>query len=325
MSQDPALEPPPAYVQANPALENLPDSAQGPSLLKYDIQKEVQETLVSLGDLKENMATVLRDYDTIVVLDDSGSMNTRDRWPAACRILRVLAEIIVKYDKDGMDLYFLNRSKNNRAHIRTAEQAMQRCPTEPSSGSTPIGKTLAKYIINPYLRSLRMRGIVGSTPKPINVIIITDGAPVVPSDDKEDVTDIIKKAAEVIKERNLPKHQIGFQFLQVGEDQDAKKWLEQLDGDKESLFPLDIVDTRPYNGRPLDAALVLSALIGAIHGDTDKEDASRYCRSIQEVRVRQAGTLARLPKTLDDGLREKMTSTISDKKPEKTDSDWSSF
>ena len=82
MSQDPALEPPPAYVQANPALENLPDSAQRPSLLKYDIQKEVQETLESLGDLKENMAIVLRDYDTIVVLDDSGSMNTRDRWPA---------------------------------------------------------------------------------------------------------------------------------------------------------------------------------------------------------------------------------------------------
>lgn len=68
----------------------------------------------------------------------------------------------------------------------------------------------------------------------------------------------------------------------MGSSWSAKKWLEKLDDDKETLFARDIVDTRPYSGKALDVCLLLSVLIGAFEKNTDKADAEMWCEMREE-------------------------------------------
>ncbi|KAJ7847431.1 hypothetical protein B0H13DRAFT_84516 [Mycena leptocephala] len=61
----------------------------------------------------ENALDVLRKYDTVILLDDSGSMTmpgseSRSRWFEASQALEALAETAAKYDTDSIDIHFLN-------------------------------------------------------------------------------------------------------------------------------------------------------------------------------------------------------------------------
>jgi hypothetical protein len=59
--------------------------------------------------------------------------------------------------------------------------------------------------------------------------------------------------------------QIGIQFVQVGNDPDAKEYLEWLDNGWKKSNVRDIVDTTPYNGR-LDEnpEVLVKILLGGI-------------------------------------------------------------
>ena len=79
---------------------------------------------------KENALEMLRTYDTVVIMDDLGSMQQDDRWEQvriiycnvecgksnvirkACEALSELAQIAATYDRDGIDIHFLNHPKS---------------------------------------------------------------------------------------------------------------------------------------------------------------------------------------------------------------------
>ena len=83
-------------------------------------------------------------------------------------------------------------------------------------------------------------------PKPLNLIAITDGE----ADDRVEVEEYLRDdIAAQLDQWNAPKSYIGIQFVQVGDDQQAAKWLRELDDDlaKEPDSTLRDVSTRIHD------------------------------------------------------------------------------
>lgn len=110
--------------------------------------------------------------------------------------------------------------------------------------------------------------------KPINIITITDG---VFTDDAES---IIIKTAQMLDGpscRAIP-WQVGIQFFQIGNDEMARQYLEELDEDLGSrcnnLHMRDIVDTvswRNRAGKRLEGDGILKTVLGAVHKRLDRK------------------------------------------------------
>ena len=110
--------------------------------------------------------------------------------------------------------------------------------------------------------------------KPINIITITDG---VFTDDAES---IIIKTAQMLDGpscRAIP-WQVGIQFFQIGNDEMARQYLEELDEDLghrcNNLHMRDIVDTvswRNRAGKRLEGDGILKTVLGAVHKRLDRK------------------------------------------------------
>lgn len=75
-----------------------------------------------------------------------------------------------------------------------------------------------------------------------------------------------------------PPYQLGIQFLQIGDDDEATEFLRELDDDlKEEHSVRDMVDTTPYTGS-IDSAFVLQACLGAINRRIDGQNSGSRVR-----------------------------------------------
>ncbi|PKX93760.1 uncharacterized protein P174DRAFT_450718 [Aspergillus novofumigatus IBT 16806] len=231
----------------------------------------------------------LREFDTIFVVDDSSSM-LGARWKEAEEALAAIAPICTRYDQDGIDIYFLNHRREATAtstgayhNITTAADVQEIFNSVRPRGPTPYGKRLLQ-ILTPYLR--RVEKMAAATDedgnlrdparfvKPLNVIAITDG---VFTDDAESV--IVEVAKRLDACRAVP-WQVGVQFFQIGDDEGARRYLEDLDDELGHMAQednlRDIVDTVPWkgsHGQTLSAEGILKCTMGAVHKKYDKRKA----------------------------------------------------
>ncbi|WVW86980.1 hypothetical protein I302_109036 [Kwoniella bestiolae CBS 10118] len=222
----------------------------------------------------EDPLEILREYDTVFLIDDSSSMKGR-RWNEARTSLMGVADIAARYDQDGIDVKFLNSRKEGNG-MRTGNQVMQLFEAVKPSGATPTGQRL-ENILREYMQTLergnRTSSLFSSSRnpgtgnvKPMNLIVITDGAP---TDDPESV---IITFAKRLDKGEYPLSQVGIQFLQVGDDPSAKEALQELDdglSDKHDIR--DMVDTVPYCGQQLTAEVIVKTLIGGINRRMDRK------------------------------------------------------
>ncbi|WVQ79245.1 hypothetical protein IAT38_001341 [Cryptococcus sp. DSM 104549] len=219
----------------------------------------------------EDPLEMLKEYDTIFLVDDSGSM-AGSRWKQACTAIMEVAEIAARYDDDGIDVYFLN-SKRHGVGLATTKQVAELFRGLEPRGVTPTGARL-DVILREYITRLEESqalapGQAGyeEEVKPINLIVITDGAA---TDDPESV---IISAARRLDNGNYPLSQVGIQFLQIGNDPEATAALEELDDGLSGVHGIrDIVDTVPYNGKEINAQLIIKALLGGINRRLDRKD-----------------------------------------------------
>ncbi|RHZ59022.1 uncharacterized protein CDV56_103402 [Aspergillus thermomutatus] len=233
----------------------------------------------------------LREFDTIFVVDDSSSM-LGSRWKEAEEALAAIAPICTRYDQDGIDIYFLNHRRDATAtstgayhNITTAADVQEIFNSVRPRGPTPYGKRLLQ-ILNPYLR--RVEKMAAATDedgnlrdpakfvKPLNIIAITDG---VFTDDAESVIVDVAKRLDGPRCRAVP-WQVGIQFFQIGDDEGARRYLEDLDDDLGKMAKednlRDIVDTVPWRGhrgQTLNAEGILKCTMGAVHKKYDKRKA----------------------------------------------------
>lgn len=289
--QPPVSDPPPAYAAAPPVYAPR-DPSPTPSRLSA-IQVATPEDPYAF----------LSSFDTIFLIDDSGSMAGRS-WREVRSALSSITPICTAHDADGVDVYFLNHrassspSKEGKAaggypNVTDVAAVSQLFERVRPSGMTPTGTRL-NHILKAYLRHYeaaieRAGGDPDATDcKPINVIVITDG---VPSDDPESV---LLSVAQRLDRLEAPPHQVGVQFFQVGSEPGAGDALRALDDDLAKLGGgvRDMVDTVAFPNRApgslgevpvLSGDGILKTVLGAVVKRLDRarilEEERRSMRS----------------------------------------------
>jgi uncharacterized protein with von Willebrand factor type A (vWA) domain len=178
----------------------------------------------------------LTKYDFILLLDKSGSMGTADvkgktRWAAAEEATLALARKCVEFDQNGITVIpFAGKFKMYENIDGGEDKVRQIFHENEPNGSTDTAGAL-KHVLDEYISS---RGSANC--KPIIVLVITDGEP----DSKPALAKVIVDATKKIDNEE----EIGITFVQVGQDQNARTFLKELDDDLVNEgAKFDIVDT----------------------------------------------------------------------------------
>ncbi|KAB5589469.1 hypothetical protein CTheo_7082 [Ceratobasidium theobromae] len=212
----------------------------------------------------EQALQVLRDYDIVFLVDDSGSMYG-SRWAEAGRALAGVTRTAAQYDSNGVDIYFLNSpthglSMTSEADVMKLFQSIE--PYGPTPTGDRLDRLMGMYLT--YMEGARTQNM--APPKPINFIVITDGVAT------DDVTSVIVNAANRLERNNALLSQLGIQFFQIGNDSAATKSLKQLDNELTEKYKIrDIVDTTPYKKKPLTEKAIIKVLLGGINRRVDKQ------------------------------------------------------
>ena len=203
----------------------------------------------------DDPSAFLSSFDTIFLIDDSGSMAGRS-WRETSAAIESITPICTSHHPDSSEY----RNLTSASDVRRVFESVR------PYGGTPTGSRLSA-ILRPYLRKLKDLG--PDACKPLNIIVITDG---VPSDDVESV---VLNAAKKLEEADAPAWQVGIQFFQVGNERGAAESLRELDdGLMEMGCKRDIVDTVPWNGKAggiLSAEGILKVLLGAVTRRLDRK------------------------------------------------------
>lgn len=224
----------------------------------------------------------LAQFDTVFVIDDSGSMAGRS-WRETGAALSAITPICTGHDADGIDIYFLNHrnplassSLGGYTNVTTTAGVQAIFSSVRPLGGTPTGTRL-NQILKPYLAEVaesmerQAHGHEASV-KPLNIIIITDG---VPSDDIESV---IVGAARKLDSYGAEPWQVGIQFFQVGREPEAAEDLRDLDDALSGAHNIrDMVDTVPWSGddgEVLTADGILKVVLGSVIKKLDRRRGS---------------------------------------------------
>ncbi|KAH0544769.1 hypothetical protein FGG08_001136 [Glutinoglossum americanum] len=221
----------------------------------------------------ENKLRFLSKYDTVFMIDDSTSMGswedendpTNTYWTQTRDIFLKLVPLAIQHDRDGIDIQFLNATWYNEENVKWKARVEYLFNEVQPDGTTPIGFELEGYLKN-YLRRLEKDMDL----KPLNLIVITDGAP----DDYEEMEKAIVGAAQKVQQLGARDRQIGIQFVQIGNEDEATKFLKRLDDDLgRNNKTLDIVDTVKYDPDGGEE-MIMKILLGAIKDEYDHQPAA---------------------------------------------------
>lgn len=271
--RDSKPEAPPAYsissgqsYQAASTLLSQTKSDLQPLSAAHSATSDVDSPFAFLGQ-----------FDTIFLIDDSGSMSGRN-WAETSDALSAISPIITEQDADGIDIYFLNHRntfQRNRlggySNVTSPASVQEIFRTVRPSGGTPTGTRL-NDILKTYLADLSE--VMGkknqqSRVKPLNIIVITDGKAT------DDVESTIVSAARKLDKMGAEPWQVGIQFFQVGEDRAAAADLQELDDGLAGEHNVrDMVDTVPWNGvgsATLTADGIMKVTMGAINRRLDRK------------------------------------------------------
>ena len=187
---------------------------------------------------KEKVFSNLKKYDTVFLVDDSGSM-AGPRWRTTSRVLKDITKIAVDYDKNGVDIYFFNEPLDDGEgkDVKDPNEIMRIFDNVTPDGSTPTARALDQ-LLSEYVWALEQN----RNKKGLNLIVLTDGQP----DPGEKVEETIVKYANELKALRMSSTKVGIQFVQIGADEEARLFLQSLDDDLKEKHGLDR-DVSPDN------------------------------------------------------------------------------
>ncbi|KAL2759638.1 hypothetical protein ACRALDRAFT_2023788 [Sodiomyces alcalophilus JCM 7366] len=285
-SENPFSNPSLSVPRARPT-DKPPAYSETPNDLRFGNNRGVSPTPSRISALSlstpEDPYAFLTTFDTIFVIDDSGSMAGHS-WTEVTDVLRAITPICTAHDTDGIDIFFLNHKSRSKAlpskgsaaggyrGIVDAAEVQRLFSSVRPYGGTPTGTCLQK-ILKPYLALCTEKKNALEDVKPVNIIVITDG---VPSDDVESV---LISAAKKLDKLEAPPYQVGVQFFQVGNEPGAREALQELDdglSDRVKGGVRDIVDTITWctqnsGSRVLTADGILKTVLGAVVKRLDRQ------------------------------------------------------
>lgn len=217
----------------------------------------------------EDPLAMLSRYDTVILVDDSGSMEMY--WDQTREALIGVVQKAVQYDTDGIDLFFFN-DHQNALNCNSPEKVRQVFRSVLPRRSTPTASSIKK-VIDPYLDQLHRSKTAGAPPvKPLNLIVLTDGAP----DRGQDPEQVIVDIGRYLDSNRFPLNQLGISFVQIGDDPEAARHLASLDDDLKAKYKIrDFVDCTPYQAsthsqmNAITSDFILKALIGGVNRKID--------------------------------------------------------
>lgn len=196
----------------------------------------------SEGHSQEDRFSILEDYDTVFLIDDSPSMRG-EKWELVQKILDYSTVMAARYDPDGIDIHFMNNTRANQDNIRDPKIATMLHHGIELRGSTPTRDRLSRHL-GAYLQRFKATDYSPEF-KGYNLIVITDGEPNPEDEDESDESDqddarqdnaafrlIRKRIIEVAKKLDdveAERNQVGIQFCQIGSDDDVTKFFQYLD------------------------------------------------------------------------------------------------
>lgn len=167
-------------------------------------------------------------FDTVLYLDDSGSMSFEEggsRIDDLKLIVSRVSQAASLFDDDGIEVRFMN-SRIEGHGIRNEADAMRLISQVKFSGLTPLGTALDQKVLQPLLlgpaRSNQLR-------KPLLVIAVTDGAP--GGEARDTLIRVIKGARDQLSRSRYGEDALSVQLAMVGNDMGARKFLEEIDKD----------------------------------------------------------------------------------------------
>jgi hypothetical protein len=194
-----------------------------------------------------NSLLSLRRFNTVFILDDSGSMGNRTetepigrsmtRWKRLIDCMREICDAAVQSSDDGINIHFLINRHKDRMNVRSAHRVWEILagikikPSGPSPLDDVLWMALHDYLekCRNYVQKKQAAGTFLKSsieaPKPLSVIVITDGD----SDEHEKVEATLVRTARVLPRLKIPEFQIGVQLVQVGDDERVTRWLKLLD------------------------------------------------------------------------------------------------
>lgn len=188
-------------------------------------------------------------------------------WDQTIKALKTFTTIAARYDTNGIDIHFLNHNSQDVYNITDASVITPLFSSITPSGITPTGRCLDE-ILRDYIDEYAeyKRDPANNPPvKPLNIVVLTDGEP---SDDPESV---IVDAARQLDRLNAPLHQVGIQFLQIGDEPGAEEALKELDDALQGIHGIrDMVDTTKFQGE-VEGEVVLKALLGGVNRRWDRK------------------------------------------------------
>ncbi|KAH8704135.1 hypothetical protein BGW36DRAFT_97212 [Talaromyces proteolyticus] len=208
--------PPQKLDQVVQNLETAPDKLQ--QLIKeWNVPQEVAFDVLKLSL-----------FDTIIYVDDSGSIQFEEdgtRLTQLRQILGLIAAAASKFDQDGVSVRFMN-SDEKGDNIRSKEDVEALVSRVRFSGLTPMGTSLKQKVLDPMVIGPARAGRLD---KPVLVITITDGQPA--GEPHNAVTEAIRSAVDELSRSGRYRGGVSFQFAQVGTDLHARQFLSKLDED----------------------------------------------------------------------------------------------
>jgi uncharacterized protein YegL len=165
----------------------------------------------------------LDNVDVVIMVDTSGTMRLKDagskgslkRLDAVKEVAGALAEELEKYDDDGITV--VRFSSLVQVHDNVTASKLDTIFEE----FRPMGNTATDEALSVVLDRFLGKTAADGSKKPLCIICFTDGRP----DNEKGVAQVIIDATKKIADRS----EVGILFVQVGNDEDATKYLDVLD------------------------------------------------------------------------------------------------
>ncbi|KAK4699381.1 hypothetical protein P7C70_g6880, partial [Phenoliferia sp. Uapishka_3] len=179
-----------------------------------------------------------------------------------------------QYDSDGVDVSFFNNRTVATSH--SAQELLNLFRTVEPRKSTPSASALRR-VLDPYMDNLRnweMEGkpVGAPRPKPLNLVVLTDGAPDRGENPEMVIVDVARRLDQADHLRALDddlktKHGIRDCVDTTLFDTRVRFVLSS----PESLVPLKLISVPSFQNGVLGEQYILKALLGGINRQLDKQ------------------------------------------------------
>lgn len=184
----------------------------------------------------------LKNRDYVILLDKSGSMVQDDtpsgkpRWKAMQETTLEILKKVSEYDPDGVTVYTFDDSFKKYENVTPANLETIFKQNSPGNGTAFV--PVLTDVFNAYTARKKADQ---TKPNGEILLVITDGAP-------QDAPATMKKIVEFGNSLASADDEYGISFFQIGKDQGASQFLQQLDDELVSKHGAknDIVDTKTF-------------------------------------------------------------------------------